>query len=364
MKEYNWRKEREKYRVVPAEQENQQPTNPIPEKKQPTLHRVLSATLTIATLVAIIAWVVVHYGIGKDSSTRLATAAEKNKEAVGLVVLKFDFKDGGKATIPLGTAWAFSKTQFATNAHIIDAIKSVYKNNIRTAGIQLLTQEALQGNHTTLQEYLKKQPKEKAEELINNAEKRIIASIERVKLNIYINDSNRKKYEVTHFQIHRNYGETGINPDIAVLTIDSPHNNYFKIASQTKLLDLKSGTPIAFLGFPMENLSNNNINLNNPVASMQSGIIVAVTDFELKNSGPENNVLIRHNLPATGGASGSPIFNTSGEVVALLFGGNIIISNSQKSFKRAPSAAQINFAVRADLLSGVGVSSPVESLFK
>ena len=89
MKEYNWRKEREKYRVVPAEQENQQLTNPIPEKKQPTLHRVLSATLTIATLVAIIAWVVVHYGIGKDSSTRLAAAAEKNKGAVGLVVLKF-----------------------------------------------------------------------------------------------------------------------------------------------------------------------------------------------------------------------------------------------------------------------------------
>lgn len=148
---------------------------------------------------------------------------------------------------------------------------------------------------------------------------------------------------------------------MAVLTIQEKHNSFFKIAKDEKIKSLKAGDPIAFLGFPMENLMDGNVNVTNPVASMQTGNIVAVSDFDLKDAGKDGNLLIRHNLPAAGGASGSPIFNRNGEVVALLYGINII---RQKNGERAPSPAQINLAVRADLIEGMGKKLPVAQLLK
>jgi hypothetical protein len=56
--------------------------------------------------------------------------------------------------------------------------------------------------------------------------------------------------------------------------------------------------------------------------------------------------LIQHDLPATGGASGSPIVGASGRVVALLNAGNVFMVNGD----RVPNAALVNFAQRADLV--------------
>lgn len=369
MKEYNWRQEREKYRAKPVEEAAQTaaPVEKVPQ--QEVSHRkisiggIFSMILTVATILAIGSWCVVHYYL-RDSSSRLASAAEIHKEAVGVVTMCFDFKNGQKVVVPLGTAWAFAPNKFATNAHVVSAIKGLYKNQIRTAALDLLALQAIEEKHASLQEYFQKKGSTKSKELIQNAEKEIASGILAVKVRININGVARKSYDVTHVGIHRSYGETNsnFNPDVAILTIQEQHHIFFKIASKKKLYALKAGKPIAFLGFPMENLSNNNINLSNPVASMQSGIIVAVSDFSLRDDGNANNVLIRHNLPATGGASGSPIFDTAGEVIALLYGGNMLQEKSNGT--RMPSAAQINFAVRADLLEGV--ENPVETsvLFK
>jgi hypothetical protein len=62
----------------------------------------------------------------------------------------------------------------------------------------------------------------------------------------------------------------------------------------------------------------------NPVATMQSGIITANTDFWLAKSSYESRRLIQHSLPAVGGASGSPIFDADGDVVGILSSGNMI----------------------------------------
>jgi hypothetical protein len=56
--------------------------------------------------------------------------------------------------------------------------------------------------------------------------------------------------------------------------------------------------------------------------------------------------LIHHDLPATGGASGSPIVGPNGKVVALLNAGNIFMVDG----RRIPNAVLVNFAQRADLV--------------
>jgi len=135
---------------------------------------------------------------------------------------------------------------------------------------------------------------------------------------------------------------------------------------------------------------------------MQTGIITAVTDYWGSQADEGDRLLVQHNLPSTGGASGSPIFDQNGEVVAVLCAGNITytlpsetkhaverakarvvaalddqlsaenlsaedkakaveaakarlsqlssLKVSVEDLERAPSAAQINFAQRVDIL--------------
>tara|TARA_Y100001933_G_C18919121_1_gene530245 strand:+ start:341 stop:706 length:366 start_codon:yes stop_codon:yes gene_type:complete len=107
--------------------------------------------------------------------------------------------------------------------------------------------------------------------------------------------------------------------------------------------------------FPTEKM--NNVNLSNPIATMQTGIITSFSNYYMENKAPK--YLIRHNLPATGGASGSPMFAPNGEVVAIHWTSNYLKSFCQKKLSetktvpvrcRMPNAAMIKFAERADLL--------------
>jgi hypothetical protein len=67
-------------------------------------------------------------------------------------------------------------------------------------------------------------------------------------------------------------------------------------------------------------------------------------------------------MGSAGGASGSPIFNSRGEVVAILSAGNIIGQVSVNAGKinviRAPSAAMVNYAQRVDILADIWPDYP------
>jgi hypothetical protein len=62
--------------------------------------------------------------------------------------------------------------------------------------------------------------------------------------------------------------------------------------------------------------------------------------------------LIQHSVPVTGGASGSPLIDTSGKVIGIVNGGNTnVIDNAGEGGKlRMSNAVQINYAQRVDLL--------------
>ena len=336
MAEYNWRKEREKYRPDFMKQpEPEQPSVPQPPQNRRSYAGVIVAVIAVVVIVvAAVVFAVSRKTAGSgDSAVMLAQAAERYKNAVGLVVLTVELQDGSKIPLPIGTAWAFAPEKFATNAHVA--------LSLREANLKLRQKLA--------------------------AAKKPVRSVE---AQIIVNGRQRQILSVTHVQLHKDYGiaDTSRDPDVAALTVEKKHDSCFKIAPQSVLHGLKSGEPIAFLGFPMENLRGGNVNTDNPVASMQSGIIVAVSDFDMKDAGGSGNVLIRHNLPSTGGASGSPIFNRNGAVVGLLHAINVVgqvkPGKSGVTVERAPSGAQINFAIRADLLAGIGSPVPIQEFLK
>lgn len=250
-----------------------------------------------------------------DTDTRLADFAEEYKYAVGAVVMVVP----GRGAVPLGTAWAFGENSFATNAHV-------------AAGIL---------------EYQKKHPE--------------------LPFYIAINQRPDKRLRIVKTQTHPKYKQLNVRfdgrttrsgYDVAILTTAGSAPTFFKLASKEKLKSVRTGLRVAFLGFPTESLTQNNIDAQMPIATMQSGIVSAVSDHFMGDSGFEGNRLVRHNLAAAGGASGSPIFDADGEVVAVLFGGNInmgvdIQTDNKPTIMREPSAALVNFAERVDSLQEI-----------
>lgn len=115
------------------------------------------------------------------------------------------------------------------------------------------------------------------------------------------------------------------------------------LAPAKRLDTLHAGEPVAFVGYPAENLVN--FDVRAPASTSQVGIITSVRNFFLTSDGGPPQ-LLEHSLPSAGGASGSPIFDNTGRVIALLSGGNNIASKDG----RIPNAALVNFAQRVDLL--------------
>jgi hypothetical protein len=401
MQDYDWRKEREKYRPdfmkqpeseqespeqqEPEQQESEQqesapqapeqntPTSATVSQQQSTAAKrsyfgwIVAALIAVVLLVIVLAIAVKQSGSnssenkGGDTVTMLADSAEQNKKAVGLIVLTAELQNGNKFPLPIATAWAFAPNKFATNAHVANGLKTACSELKASLTDRLLKKKADDaGFKNNVDTYLKRIGETQGKKITEQCREEAQKLIKGFTVSILINGTSHESYSVTHVQLHRGFSSASGSffPDVAVLTIEGKHDVLFKIAEDQTLSSIKSGDPIAFLGFPMENVHNDNVNLDNPVASMQSGIVVAVSDFDLKDAGPLKNYLIRHNLPSAGGASGSPIFNPYGEVVALLFAGNTIGQVQKGQVERTPSAVQINYAVRVDLLKDL--AEPVE----
>lgn len=247
----------------------------------------------------------------------------KVEKAVALVVaMLVDGKGRVVDRVPIGTAWAFEPTKLATNAHVVKGLVDI--------------QEAVRKKGGDAIGFV-------APNLGNGAATKILGA-----------------------KIHPRYddmspdlgGRVPAAPtyDLGILEVEEPMPATVTLADEAVLHQLESGTPVAYLGFPMENLQGGNVDPQHPIATMQTGIVQAITDWYLKDGGFERNQLIRHSLPAAGGASGSPIFTADGTVVAVLNAGNVVLVRPDPDSAdtiRIGTGADINFAQRIDLLAGV-----------
>jgi hypothetical protein len=111
---------------------------------------------------------------------------------------------------------------------------------------------------------------------------------------------------------------------------------------------LAPGASLAYAGYPVEGVATQKSAQIAPNPQLQFGAVTSLTDYFLFGGDAGNAFLVQNSLPATGGASGSPVVDRSGKVVAVLSGGTVIATETG----RTPSAVLINYAQRADLIAG------------
>ncbi|MBQ9338352.1 MAG: trypsin-like peptidase domain-containing protein [Lentisphaeria bacterium] len=303
--------------------------------------------------------------IGKPAAADFQQVCQRYQSAVGVVTVTLERSDGTllNATIggfkigpdhPIGTAFAIDKNKFATNCHVAYGIKELKSSKLDELLGRIVVYCARKDGVRTreeLSQYCRKN-KKNIEELQTYLQSNVrVRNVE-----IRLAHSGGRSLSVTGIQIHPRYQT---NPDadfrfknsefdVAILTTAETVNQFFPTASEKKLHSLTPGLAIAYIGFPMEGLSDNgDLDINNPEAIFKSGSISKITDFNKVFSTPEFNKSIIHDIPAAGGASGSPIFLPDGQVVAILWGVSHWIDQQGD---RNASAIQHNYAVRVDSL--------------
>jgi hypothetical protein len=138
--------------------------------------------------------------------------------------------------------------------------------------------------------------------------------------------------------------------DVGTLRV-APGSNLspvLELAGRDELEKLAPGFPLAMAGYPVEGIVQSQVQPLAPTPTLGVGIVTAMTDMFYVPTEFEHRILIRHNLPATGGASGSAIIGPSGRIVAFNNSGNVNVGGTGG---RIPSAALINYGQRADMLA-------------
>ena len=138
---------------------------------------------------------------------------------------------------------------------------------------------------------------------------------------------------------------TATPADVALLKVERPEALRPKLALATRaeLEGLRPGIRVAFAGYPSEMLLPGALKRPSPV--IQQDEIIRLTNFFMVNQ-KAGNRLIHHGLPITGGASGSPIIDSSGKVIGLISSGNFVFAGG----RRTVNAADVNFGQRLDFL--------------
>jgi hypothetical protein len=137
--------------------------------------------------------------------------------------------------------------------------------------------------------------------------------------------------------------------DVATLRV-APGSNLgpvLQIASREELNAMHPGTPLALAGYPLENIQGSEVQALGATPNLRIGMITAMTDMFNLPADVAVRRLIHHNIPVTGGNSGSPMLGASGKLVALLNSGNVL---AREGGGRMPNAAIVNYAQRVDML--------------
>lgn len=138
--------------------------------------------------------------------------------------------------------------------------------------------------------------------------------------------------------------------DVATLTVREqlPADTILSLAPTAELRRLKAGTELATAGYPVEGVLGAGAQQYGATPEYHTGAVTNLTDFFFLPTDFAHQQLIHDSVPVAGGASGSPIVDASGHVVALVSSGNLFFMGANQP--RMPSAVMINYAQRVDML--------------
>ena len=157
--------------------------------------------------------------------------------------------------------------------------------------------------------------------------------------------ADQNYYFIAQYSTHNQWDPYDLSsPDVGTLHIFDNAYIYRRISLATyyEARRLKVGTRVASLGFPGE-LQGGDLDNLNPVATFKDGTISALRDGHV----------VQHNLDLSGGTSGSPIFNTSGKVVAINNAGISGVVLTLGGGVSRISQAALGFGIRADKIHEV-----------
>ena len=232
----------------------------------------------------------------------------------------------------MGTAFAVRGTAMVTNGHIVDGLLSFDEStralNDRWA-MELKADWLLVQNQTSTLRY------------------------------------KSNYYWVGTWTLHEDWDDEDVfSSDVALVrpfegTISA--YNRMPLASPNSARRLRIGTPIGTLGFPGELQFNSWTDLY-PVATFKNGTVSATRmPDETSRYSAGGAYIVQHNLDLTGGTSGSPIFTTEGEVVAVNNSGIEALALTLGGDPVRVSQGSLGFGIRADkiheLLDQAGVAA-------
>ncbi len=339
---------------------------------------LLSKKHIIYCLGVIIIILSIYYNFNHKNISSFEDVVKDYESCVGLVVATAEDASGkplnimGRdlSTLPIGTAFAIGKNMFATNCHVAYSLKDS-SNDIGSRAFSIIFPLLIQDFinlanrkriHINSDDDLSRfiDTDQDARQMLNEIIKNLKDNIKISKIEIRLSNKEDIPLKVTSVKVHPKYKPLNSDYqnseyDIAVLYTQKKTKKWFKLASHKTLYKLKTAQKIGYIGFPMEGLiAAGGIDVDTPIATFKSGTINKITNAQFRNVDDKSNRTITHDIPTTGGASGSPIFLENGQVIAILWGMNV--SSISEDGSRISSAAQQNFATRIDVLEDLKFS--------
>lgn len=252
-----------------------------------------------------------------ETTLNFNKAIASKRESVYLVAIK-----QGDSVIGQGTAWVVGDDLLATNAHVVEGLQAALvegEGDVSAIIVSPVGPDYQQ--HAVLE--MQMHP-------------HYTAFSEHQNKALRLQDDGSKIDLVPAY-------------DVALLRVNNPEAlaPRLTLANIPTLKKLDSGNRVAFIGYPMEDAIGGGVNYQKPAPQVQFGAVTSVTDYFMVNENADRNHLIQHNLPAHGGASGSPVFDVNGDVVAMFNAGNVVFLGGH----RVATGIGVNFAQRIDVLT-------------
>lgn len=149
------------------------------------------------------------------------------------------------------------------------------------------------------------------------------------------------------------FGVEGSGFDVGLMRTAGPVPVTVRLATMADALAVRPGAQIYVYGFP-----GNTMNEASPVATITQGVLNRFTDFFDRAADPPAAQKLQHTAQTTSGSSGSPIFLSSGQVIAINAGSLVAEERTQVV---DPTTGRVNtvemsrssnfkYGMRADLI--------------